>query len=204
MLDLSNNNATGHDFKRAHGHGQLRVYLKAVEGTTFSDRTYLALRTAALKAGMHVGAYDFLHPGEASPAKAAGYLLARLPARLMPGRDLRPCLDCEHGTPSPDIGGWITEVAAIVTKKTGVKPLIYGSGWWLEACAFKQAPGPLWLAAYGRNDGKEYPVGKLPRPWKVLAAHQYTSTARVVGINGEVDLSHVYVPTSIEIPKRSL
>jgi GH25 family lysozyme M1 (1,4-beta-N-acetylmuramidase) len=205
VLDLSNNNATGHNFKAAHTKGgQLRIYLKAVEGMGFIDKTYPALRTAALKVGMRVGAYDFLHPGEATPAQAASYLLARLPKTLVPGRDLRPCLDCEHGTPTPAIGRWIVQTAAIVAKRTGVKPLIYGSGWWLEACQFKAAPGPLWLAAYGRNDGKEYPIGKLPKPWKAMAAHQFTSTAHVIGINGPVDLSKVFVPASIEIPRSKL
>lgn len=203
MLDLSNNNATGHNFKRAHAHGQLRIYLKTVEGTGFVDKTYTDLRRRAIAAGMRVGAYDFLHPNYATPAQAAAYLIARLPKKFVPGRDLRPCLDCEHGTPSPAIGRWIADVAAIVARHVGAKPLIYGSGYWLDACAFKTAPGPLWLAAYGRNDGREYPIGRLPKPWKTIAAHQYTSSARVIGINGQVDLSHVFAPSSIEIPKRS-
>jgi GH25 family lysozyme M1 (1,4-beta-N-acetylmuramidase) len=172
-----------------------------VEGTGFVDQTYAFLRTGALAAGMRVGAYDFLHPLQASPKAAAAYLTQRLPGVLKPGRDLRPCLDCEYGTPSPKAGAWIKEVAALVYKKTGVKPLIYGSGYWLEACGFASAPGPLWLAAYGRNDGKEYPVGRLPKPWKTLAAHQYTSVAHVVGINGECDLSHVFLAGSIEVTK---
>lgn len=202
MLDLSNNNSTGHDFKTAYVKGgQRRVYLKRVEGTHFVDTTYPALRQAALKAGLHVGAYDFLHPLEAPPKDAADYLLSQLALPLKPGRDLRPALDCEWGSPSVAVGQWIVTVAKFVVSKTGVKPLIYGSGYWLEGCGFQTAPGPLWLAAYGRNDGKEYPVGKLPAPWQTLAAHQYTSTAHVVGINGPCDLSHVFVPTSIELPK---
>lgn len=203
MLDLSNNNATGHDFKRAYVKGgQRRVYLKRCEGTGFVDKTYPQLRTAALKAGIRVGAYDFLHPLQASPADAAALLLKLIPSPLLPGRDLRPCLDCEYGTPSPDAGRWITEVARIVAARTGAKPLIYGSGWWLEGCGFKSAPGPLWLAAYGRNDGKEYPVGRLPKPWRTMAAHQFTSVAHVVGVNGACDLSHVFAPGSVEVPKK--
>lgn len=120
----------------------------------------------------------------------------------MHGRDERPCLDCEFGTPNAGVGRWIAEVAAIVAKKTKVKPLIYGSGYWLEACEFRAAPGPLWLAAYGRNDGREYPVGKLPKPWRTMAAHQYASTAHVIGIHGPVDLTHVYTAASIDIPKK--
>lgn len=202
MLDLSNNNATGHNFKVAYiKGGQRRVYLKRAEGTGYTDKTYPAIRTAALKAGLQVGAYDFLRPLQATPAAAAAYLLRLVTLPLKPGRDLRIALDCEYGAGSPGVGRWIVEVAAIVAKRTGVKPLIYGSGYWLEACAFKSAPGPLWLAAYGRNDGKEYPVGRLPKPWTTLTAHQYTSTAHVLGINGACDLSHVLVGSNIDVPK---
>lgn len=202
MIDLSNNNGTGHDFKTAYVKGgQRRLYLKTVEGTGFSDPTYARMRRSALAAGFHVGGYDFLHPLEASAQAAADFFLARLPSPLVKGRDLRPALDVEWGHPSAQVGRWVTDVAAIVHAKLGVKPVIYGNGWFLQACAFPSAPGSLWLAAYGRDDGKEYPVGRLPAPWQVLAAHQFTDQAHVVGIVGHCDLSHVFVPNAIEVPK---
>lgn len=184
--------------------GQRRVYLKRVEGTGYVDPTYSKLREAALKAGLAVGGYNFLHPTQATPSAAAAYFLKQLKLPLVHGRDLRPCLDCEWVGVTPDarVGRWITEVAAIMQKKCGVAPLIYGGGFWLEACQLPKAPGPLWLAAYGRNDGREYPVGRLPKPWKAMAAHQYTSVAHVLGINGKCDLSHVFVPASVDVPKK--
>jgi GH25 family lysozyme M1 (1,4-beta-N-acetylmuramidase) len=202
MLDLSNNNASGHNFKTAYEKGgQRRVYLKRVEGTAFVDRAYPGLRRSALAAGFRVGAYDFLHPLEATPKEAADFLLGKLTQPLKAGRDLRPALDCEEGTPSAKVGVWISQVALEIRRVLGFKPLIYGSGYWLESCSFRTAPGPLWLAAYGRNDGKEYPVGRLPAPWRALGAHQYTSEARVVGIRGLCDLSHVYVSSAVEVPR---
>lgn len=203
MLDLSNNNSTGHDFRAAYVKGgQRRVYLKRCEGTGFVDKTYPQMRAAAVKAKLTVGGYDFLHPLEATPGEAAAFLLKLLPSPLVRGRDLRPCLDCEHGTPSVEVGRWVSQVAKLVHQHTGLQPLIYGSGWWLEACSFTAAPGPLWLAAYGRDDGREYPIGAVPKPWKTVAAHQFTSKATVVGIHGACDLSHVFVPASIDVPKR--
>lgn len=202
MLDLSNNNATGHNFKAAYVKGgQRRVYLKRAQGVHFTDTAYPTLRTAALKAGLTVGAYDFLEPLKSTPEQAAAYLLRLVKLPLVHGRDLRVALDCESGTSDPRVGAWIAHVARIVKERTGVAPLIYGSGYWLEACKFKTAPGPLWLAAYGRNDGREYPVGKLPAPWLKAAAHQFTSTAHVAGINGACDLSHVLVGASIDVPR---
>jgi len=205
MIDLSNNNATGHDFKKAYVKGgQRRVYLKRCQGCHFTDQTYAGLRKSALAAKLRVGAYNFLEPLAATPQEAASYFLKLIPSPLVPGRDLRPALDCEFGKPSPQVGTWITEVARIVTKRTGVKPLMYGSGWWLQECAFATAPGPLWLAAYGKDDGREYPTGKLPPPWKTLAAHQYTDKGNVIGIHGLCDVSHVFVAASVELPKSLL
>ena len=203
MIDLSNNNATGHDFEQAYVKGgQRHVYLKCCQGCHFTDRTYPAMRKAALAAKLRVGAYDFLEPLEATPGEAAGYLLALIPSPLVPGRDLRPALDCEFGKPSPQVGAWIAETATIVTKRAGVKPLVYGSGRWLEDCAFATPPGPLWLAAYGKNDGREYPTGKLPPPWTTLTAHQFTSKGSVVGIRGLCDVSHVFSPAGVDVPPR--
>lgn len=203
MLDLSNNNAMGHDFKKAYAKGgQRRVYLKRCQGVTFVDTTYPTLRRSALAAKIKVGAYDYLEPLKSTPAEAAQYLLKLIGTPLVRDRDLRPALDCEYKKPSEQVGKWIADTARIVTRETGVKPLIYGSGWWLQDCAFRSVPGPLWLAAYGRDDGREYPIDKLPSPWKALAAHQYTSKGQVVGINGKCDVSHVFLPGSIEVPKQ--
>jgi GH25 family lysozyme M1 (1,4-beta-N-acetylmuramidase) len=200
MIDLSNNNATGHDFRRARQHGgQLRVMLKLVEGTGFVDPVFKTLRNRALAAGLRVGAYDFLRPLEATPTEAADFLLRHL-LPLKRGRDLRPALDAEQGKPSARVGQWVTQTAKIVTAHVGAQPLIYGSAGYLESCVFERVPGPLWLAAYGRNDGKEHPVGKLPRPWQRMAAHQFTSRGRVAGISGECDVSHVFVPALVELP----
>lgn len=202
MLDLSNNNAIEENFVVAyHQGGQRRIYLKRCEGTGFIDGRFALWKPQASAAGFEVGEYDFLHPLQASPADAADYLIDLTALPLKPGRDLRLCLDCEEGSSSPAVGAWITAVAALVTKATGVHPLIYGSGYWLEACQFPAAPGPLWLAAYGRNDGRQYPVGRLPSPWKILTAHQYTSNATVPGISGGCDLSVVAIPQNIDVPR---
>lgn len=201
MLDLSNNNAADQNFTVAYRKGgQRRVYLKCCQGVDFVDKTFTGLRERAIAAGLKVGAYDFLEPLHATPEAAAEFFLKHLPV-LKGGRDLRPCLDVEYGTATAEVGEWVTDVAAAIREATGLQPLIYGSGYFLEACKFKSPIGPLWLAAYGRNDGKEYPVTMVPAPWSSYAAHQYTSEAKVLGITGPVDLSHVFTPSAIDIPR---
>lgn len=198
MLDLSNNNGDPAriDFRAAYEQGgQRRVYLKCTEGTGFVDGRYLALREKARLVGLEVGAYAFLHPLAATPRAAAAFFLEHMQGT----GPLRPALDCEFGIPSPAVGHWITQVASLVAAETRAAPLIYGSSGYLHACSFRIAPGSLWLAAYGRNDGREYPAAPPP-PWgsSSYAAHQFTSRAHVIGIDGYCDLSHVLLPALVE------
>ncbi len=216
MLDLSNNDAaltahgkTAHDFHRARlVAGQRRVYLKRVgdEGRThhFVDHTFGLLRMAALTAGLKVGPYDFVEPIVVTPRESALFYLEALQPflPLIAGRDLRPAIDVEWGRAGPRVGRWVTEHATLMHHHTGQAPVIYGSPYFLEACAFEHVVGPLWDADYARNDGREWPLQKLPRPWWAIAAHQYTSNGYCAGIVGRCDLSHVVHPAAIDVNPR--
>jgi GH25 family lysozyme M1 (1,4-beta-N-acetylmuramidase) len=198
MLDLSNNNGPV-DFKRLFQAGQKRVYLKLTEGVTFNDPTFAGLRKRARAAGLKVGAYHFARgiPAGNSAKDEADHFLSQLPS--LSSGDLRPALDLEFEQPSADVGNWAKEWLSLVRSKTGVAPIIYSYGSFLEGCRFSTPPAALWLASYGRNDGKEYPF-TIPSPWKGVAAHQFSSNGRVPGCSGPVDVSHIFVANAIDVP----
>lgn len=195
MIDLSNNNGAV-DFKRVFASGHRRVYLKRSEGTGFVDRTYPALRRRAHEAKLKVGAYHFAHPLEHTPREEAAFFLRLLPK---PRRDaeLRACLDIEQGHASARMGQWVLECAELVARELGYAPVIYGPTFFLEALRLPRAPGPLWLASFGRNDGREHPF-RVPRPWKTVAAHQFSSRSRVAGVAGFVDVSHLFSARALD------
>lgn len=195
MLDLSNVNGTP-DFHRIYHAGQRRVYLKASEGRTYVDKTFRARRLAAYRAGLKVGAYHFSHSEANDPVVEARFFCAQI-GRLRPGKDLRPCLDFEIGLPSAK---WAEKFIGEVTNRLGVKPIIYSYANFLERAHFQRIPAPLWLASYGRNDGKEHPF-LIPKPWKRIVAHQYSSRARVAGASGYVDISHVFNFKALDVPE---
>ena len=60
--------------------------------------------------------------------------------------------------------------------------------------AVGNAPGferyPLWLANYGKDDGKVYPV-RTVGSWPSIAVHQYTSKGRIAGWDDPVDLNRL-------------
>lgn len=194
MLDLSNINGEP-DWKRVYQSGQRRVYLKCTEGKSFVDKDFARRRRAAHRAGLKVGAYHFSHSEHNSPIEEAHFFVRNL-GQLAPRGDLRPCLDFEIGTPSAK---WAEEFMVSVKRLTGVQPIIYSYADFLVRSNFHKAPTGLWLASYGRNDGAEHPY-QVPRPWKRIVAHQYSSNARVAGVPGRVDISHVYNFKALELP----
>ena len=200
MIDLSNNNGPI-AARRLYAAGQRRAYLKLSEGNYFHDGDHAGYRRELMAAGLKVGEYHFARPSRCTPREEADYFLRLLP-KLVPGRSLFPCLDLEDPAckPSQRIAAWAESFVALVKRELGRPVVLYGSSSYLEACGFKYPTGPLWLASYGRNDGREYPFA-TPKPWTHVAAHQYASTATVAGVAGKVDLSHVFKPRELDVPK---
>jgi len=198
MLDLSNLNGEP-DFRRVYAAGQRRVELKVSEGLHFDDRYYAARRRRAQAAGLKTAGYHFGHPWMGMPREEARHFARKL-GRLVPGKDLRPCLDFEEGPPS---ALWALAFIAELKRIVGVAPILYSYPDFLRRAHFRRPPAPLWLASFGRNDGREHPFS-IPPPWRGIVAHQYSSRARVAGVPGLVDISHVFVPRALELPKAGL
>jgi GH25 family lysozyme M1 (1,4-beta-N-acetylmuramidase) len=199
MIDLSNNNGPV-DFDRlVEFTGQRRVYLKrgGFEPHKFVDKTFPDLHQRARAAGMKTGAYFFPRPADVTPHEAADTFFELLPP-LEKGKDLRPALDLEHGRPSATVGRWAVEFQNRMRSHIGMMPVFYSFGSYVEDLELDSPIGPLWLANFGRNDGKEHAFG-IPRPYKNAAAHQFSSRARVVGCSGFVDMSRVINGRALEL-----
>jgi lysozyme len=211
VLDLSNNNGAV-DFERIYDGGTRRVYLKCTEGTNFLDKTAAPFFHRAKAAHLKVGFYHFArpsqNPGVDGASREAAFFLRNLPTgwHQKNGTTLRPCLDLEdpHAPPSVKIAQWAHEFILYVKNHTGLYPIIYGNTYYLQGCSFHKPWAKLWLASYGRNDGKEHPY-IIPKPWlkKDLAAHQYSSEAHVAGVEGVVDISHVFKPRQLDVRRFS-
>ena len=107
------------------------------------------------------------------------------------------CLDWEWqsnalcGTGGP-ARTWISNWCNRIVEKTGVKPLIYAS-----ASLYKEVSGigdfGLWIAQYANNN----PTGYQEHPWNegyyTCAIRQYTSSGRLAGYAGNLDLDIAYM-----------
>ena len=187
FIDVSSYQGTI-DWKRVAAAGIKAAYLKATEGVNWNDPNFEANRKAANAHGIHIGAYHFasLYDG----ALEAHHFLKTI-SNVGP-HDLKPVLDLEtnpKNLPPVQLRAFAINFNKTVYTRTGVWPMFYSYAGFIEAMQFPKPVGNgLWIAAYGRNDGMEYPV-YAPKPWKKYVAHQFTSRGQVPGIKGYVDTS---------------
>lgn len=162
------------------------AYLKASEGLTWNDPDFEKNRKAANAAGVRIGAYHFADFDD--PDLEANHF-CKVVGKIN-RRDLKPVLDLEKAVPKGvNAAVWARKFNARVHARLGRDPMLYSYAPYLEELKATRTIGNgLWIAGYGRNDGKEYPVF-VPVPWKRYVAHQFTSRGKVHGINGFVDIS---------------
>lgn len=186
ILDVSNWQGEV-NWSRVRQDGILLAFVKATQGAGFVDPRFEANRREAEALGIRLGAYAYVEPGASSP-EAQAALLARVVGKLR-RRELRPVQDLEIGG-ERGAEEFARAFDREAVRRLGVAPLFYSYSAFIAALRLsKPIGGGLWLASYGRNDGRDYGAD-IPRPWKHWVAHQFTSKGHAPGIAGAVDLSH--------------
>ena len=157
------------------------IFIKATEGTDFTDKNFKKNWTSAYGSGIRRGAYHFFRPSS-DPVRQAEHFLKTV-GTLAHG-DLPPVLDIEV-LPRGYTGAMLTEKASVwletVAAATGRKPIVYTSDSFARDILGKEITGnyPIWIAHYMVDK----PVFKDWGMW------QFTDRAVVQGIKGKVDLS---------------
>lgn len=146
-----------------------------------------------------VGGYHYAQPG--NPEQQAAVLLSEI--RRLGAVDLAPALDLEApftpGSAAKDFGIRFCRAVA----EAGYRPAVYMSASWAGTMRPDQwgIPGlVIWVAAYGTNSGAAYDPKRTPATVTRYYAgrydiHQYTSTGRVAGISGVVDVNEALTDT---------
>jgi lysozyme len=165
--------------------GRMFAFAKATEGATFVDRTFAANRAGMGQAGLVLrGFYHFARPDRnTAAAEAANFL--RTVGPLGPGEVA--VLDIEVA-PGPGIGDWAAEWLGLVHQATGRVPLIYSyQSYFYAIPTSRLTPYPLWVAAWGDDDGRVPATQPKTDRWGRWTFWQYTSKARVPGVSTQVD-----------------
>lgn len=164
------------DFKKVKNSGIEIVYIKATEGLTYRNPLLKSQYAGAKAAGLKIGLYHFLREND-SVLEAKHFI------SVIDGlsSDCRYVIDIEIS-----IGNGITETSSKVRQfanyliSTGKEVCIYtGDFFYANNLNNSVKDLPLWVAHYGvsKPDAVNY-VG-----------FQYSSTGRISGVNGPVDLN---------------
>ena len=176
--------------------GAALAIVKASEGIGYTDPSLGAHVAAARAAGMRIGLYHFARNDPPDPNDAGGEAgwFAQVVA---PYLDASPVLvldfEAEGGTWDTS---WALTWLGEVQRLTGRAPVVYMSASVAQAhdwSAVAAAGYPLWVAGYPA-DAPDYLTTALTCPyttgaWASPVGWQYTSTGRVPGYDGDLDLS---------------
>lgn len=176
--------------------GRSFAFAKATEGTTFVDRTFAANRAGMGQAGLVLrGFYHFARPDRNTAAAEADNFL-RTVGTLGPGEVA--VLDLEVA-PSPGVGDWAAEWLARVHQATGRMPILYSYQSYLyEIPTSRLTQYPLWVAAWGEDNGLVPATQPRTDRWSRWTWWQYTSKARVPGVSTGVD-ANLFAGTATEL-----
>jgi lysozyme len=158
------------------------VIVKVTDGTSYKDPQAVTFARQIIDAGMLGGGYHFWQAGQSATAQADHFLSVVEP---VVGRAVM-VLDWESSDTGNVAGAkaWLDHVY----ERTGIRPVIYmsqsvaASHDWSSVAA----QNALWVARYGTSTYGDTGAWADPVMW------QHTSSGRVPGYSGNVDLDYFY------------
>ena len=158
------------------------AYLKATEGTGFTDPRFQASARAARSAGLRVGGYHYFSLCSPSAPQAEHFarVLGSTPARSMPPAiDLELLGNCSDPPPRPELLAEVRAFIDIVERRTGQEVVVYAYPEFETRYRFAEA---LDRRQWVRRIGNRPPT----RDWSIW---QRDDQAVVDGIPGPADLN---------------
>jgi len=181
-VDVSHHNGRV-DWPRIRAAGYVFAYLKATEGATWRDSTFLRNRGEATRARLVTGAYHFFTLCRAGREQARNFLDAVGP---LPAVSLPPAVDLEFGgncgaRPSREVVHAELAGFLAVLDSAGHPPAVLYLTKEFHRAYLEGQPvrNPLWVrSVFGR-----------PRFGGAWTFWQYAATGRVAGAKGRIDLN---------------
>lgn len=181
----------------AWANGARFAYVKATEGTGYTNPYFAQQYNGSYNVGMIRGAYHFALPDRSSGATQADYFVNRGGGWSADGKTLPGAVDLEYnpygatcyGLSKSGMASWITSFSNRYRTRTGRYPVIYTStSWWTQCLGTAgnySATSPLWVARYSTS------VGTLPYAWTYYTFWQFADSGIFPGdqnvFNGAYD-----------------
>ncbi|HEV7628894.1 MAG TPA: lysozyme [Streptomyces sp.] len=163
------------------------AYVKATEGTSYTNPKFAQQYNGSYKSGMIRGSYHFAVPSNSSGAAQANYFASHGGGWSRDGKTLPGALDVEYnpygsacyGKSTSAMVNWIADFTKTYRARTGRDAVIYTSTTWWKKCTGNSTKfnktNPLWVPSWSSS------VGTLPGSWPFHTIWQYTSTGKTVG-----------------------
>lgn len=174
---------SGISWTKQWNNGVRFVYVKATEGTSYTNPAFSSQYTGSYKVGMTHGAYHFARPDSSSGSAQATYFVKHGGGWSKDGRTLPGALDIEqnyagsrcYGNTDAQNVSWMKSFLAQYKKLTGRDAVIYSnSAFWSECLGGTKAfynTNPLWLAYWSSKRPATYFGG-----WSYDTIWQYSGT----------------------------
>lgn len=173
------------DYEKVKQEGIEFVYIKATEGTSYTDAYLRYNYENAKRQGIKVGFYHFVRARSSDQAKAEARYFANAISGLQP--DCRLAMDFEvFGNLGLEQINEISLSFLTETQRITGKEMVIYSNTNDAINVFNQNLAnnyPLWVANYGVSEPYDN------RKWNSWVGFQYTSRGTLNGINGYVDLN---------------
>lgn len=159
------------------------VFMKATEGLTYKDNTFLPYWQAAKAHGKIRGAYHFFRANVDGVDQAKHFMTT---IGNLDAGDLPLVLDWETAdSTSPSVAKQrAMDFLLLVEKETGKTPIIYSSNGHLNSLGDLSAFSrfPLWIASLT-------PTPKFPKYWNAWTFWQYSWNGQVNGCPANIDMN---------------
>ena len=165
--------------------GKVFAIARVSDGTRVRDTQFARNWRNMKAAGLVRGVYQFFRPAQ-DPTEQANLLIEQVRAAGgFEASDLPPVIDVESqdgvsaATLQARMHTWLQRVEAA----TGQRPIIYTANFMSSLVGNGFTAYPLWVANYGAT------CPLMPSNWAQWKFWQYSSTGRVAGISGNVDVN---------------
>lgn len=185
------------NWSAAWSNGGRFAYIKATEGTSYTNPYFAQQYNGSYNVGMIRGSYHFALPDNSGGAAQADYFVNHGGGWSGDGKTLPGALDIEYnpygatcyGLSASSMVSWIASFSNEYRARTGRYPTIYTStNWWTQCTGNSSAfaaNNPLWIARYSTS------AGTLPAGWGFHTIWQYADSGVFPGdqdrFNGAYD-----------------
>lgn len=171
------------DWSKWWGYGNRFAYVKATEGTSYTNPYFAQQYNGSYNQGFIRGAYHFARPSVSGGATQADYFVNHGGGWSGDGKTLPGVLDIEYnpysggtcyGLSASSMVSWIASFLAEYKARTGRDAVIYSTTDWWQTCTGNttrfSSTNPLWIARYASTPGT------LPGAWTYYTFWQNTDT----------------------------